>query len=123
MTDDIYYLVERAVDVAFTQDKYLLNFYEILKSNKFTKKQTTDFIESATAAHLSSTVEELNVYLEQGMKDKDVSPGYSYLGKPRARKIRDYLYKILEDAWQYEKDKRPGRKKGSKNKTRKYASK
>lgn len=123
MTDDIYYLVERAVDVAFTQDKYLLNFYEILKTNKFTKKQTTDFIESPTAAHLSSTVEELNVYLEQGMKDKDVSPGYSYLGKPRARKIRDYLYKILEDAWQYEKDKRPGRKKGSKNKTRKYTSK
>ena len=37
------------------------------------------------------------------------------LGKPTARKIRDYLNKILTDAWKYQNDKRPGRRKGSKN--------
>jgi len=123
METDIYYLVERAVDVAFTQDKYLLNFYQLLKLNKYTKKQTTEFIESSTAASITSIAEELTVYLEKGMKDTTIGPAYHYLGKPKARKIRDYLYKIIEDAVQYEKERRPGRKKGSKNKKRKYTSK
>ena len=34
----------------------------------------------------------------------------SCLGKPEARKIKDYLYSILEDAWKYEQEKRPGRR-------------
>lgn len=121
--ENVCYLVEKAIDAVFVDDKYLLKLYDILKAEKATKKEVTDFIESATAANLSSTIEELNVYLEQGMKDNCIGPAYSHLGKPRARKIRDYLYQILEDAWQYEKDKRPGRKKGSKNKVKKYASK
>ena len=39
---------------------------------------------------------------------------YGHLGKPKARKISKYLLKILQDAWQYEIDKRPGRRKTSK---------
>lgn len=123
METDIYYLVERAVDVAFSQDKYLLNLYQLLKLNKYTKKQTTEFIESSTATSINSMVEELNIYLDKGMKDKTIGPAYHHLGKPRARKIRDYLCKLLQDATQYEQERRPGRKKGSKNKVRKYTSK
>ena len=35
---------------------------------------------------------------------------YGHIPKPEARKIRKYLYGILEDAWKYERDRRPGRK-------------
>lgn len=121
--EDLCGLVEKAIDAVFAHDKYLLKFYDILKMGKFTKKQVTEFIESATAANLSSIVDELNEYLEKGMSDKQIGSAYGHLGKPRARKIRDYLYQILLDAWQYEKDKRPGRKLGSKNKKRLYPSK
>ena len=31
--------------------------------------------------------------------------------KPKARKIRNYLYSILEDAWRYSRDRKPGRRK------------
>jgi len=41
---------------------------------------------------------------------------YRHVGKPKARKIANYLEKIIQDAKDYEYDKRPGRRKGSKNK-------
>jgi hypothetical protein len=123
MDPDICYLVEQAVDVAFTKDKYLLNLYQLLKLHNYTKNQTTEFIESSTVTSLTGMVEELNIYLEKGMKDTIVGPAYQYLGKARARKIRDYINQILLDATRYENDRKPGRKKGSKNKIRKYTSK
>ena len=36
---------------------------------------------------------------------------YGHLGKPNARKIRDYFTVILEDAQRYEKERRRGRRK------------
>ena len=59
----------------------------------------------------------MNLYLEGGSDSdhKQIREAYNYLGKPTARKIRDYLNKILTDAWKYQNDKRPGRRKGSKN--------
>ena len=41
---------------------------------------------------------------------KYLREAYGHIPKPEARKIRKYLYKILEDAWTYEKERRPGRK-------------
>ena len=41
---------------------------------------------------------------------KQLREAYGHLGKPEARKIRNYLYEILQDAWKYEQEKRPGRK-------------
>ena len=51
---------------------------------------------------------ELEGYIKGG--DKTLREAYGHIPKPKARKIRDYLYSILEDAWQYEKERRPGRK-------------
>ena len=34
-----------------------------------------------------------------------------HIPKPQARKIKNYLYGILEDAWRYSHDRRPGRRK------------
>ena len=106
-------VVEKSIDYVFSQNIYSLNFYEYLKSSKATKKQTQDFIESSTAANLSNVIMDLDDYLEGGSDEihKQLREAYGHLSKPQARKIRNYLYKILEDAWKYEKSKRPGRKK------------
>ena len=58
------------------------------------------------------TIYDLEDYLEGGndSEHKQLREAYGHLGKPEARKIKDYLYKILEDAWKYEQEKRPGRR-------------
>jgi hypothetical protein len=111
-TDEIYLLVEKSIDAAF-DGKFLFNLYTYVKSSKFTRRDMTAFIESPTAESISNIVTELELYIKG--KDKIAKEAYGHLSKPNARKIKDYLYKILEDAWKYEKERRPGRKPGTKN--------
>ena len=112
-SEEIYVLVEKSIDAAF-DGKFLFNLYTYVKSSKFTRKEVTAFIESPTAASISTIVTELELYIKG--KDKVAKEAYGHLSKPNARKIKDYLYKILTDAWKYEKERRPGRKPGTKNK-------
>ena len=104
-------IVERTIDSAF-QGKQMLNMYEYLKSIKATKRDATEFIDSSVAREIQLLVMDLEDYLEGGHDEqhKQLSEGFGYLGKPEARKIKDYLYSILEDAWKYEQEKRPGRR-------------
>ena len=104
-------IVEKAIDSAF-QGKQMINMYEYLKSIKATKKDATDFIDSTVAREIQLLVMDLEDYLEGGNDEqhKQLREGYGHLGKPEARKIKDYLYSILLDAWKYERDKRPGRR-------------
>jgi len=102
-------LIERATDLAMTENKFLFQMYPYLRDNKWTRRDTNSFIESATAANLNFVVMELEDYIKGG--DKTLREAYGHLGKPKARKIRDYLYGILEDAWQYHAERKPGRKK------------
>lgn len=112
---DLYYVVETAIDHAFTKERFILNMYQYAKSSKLTKREMTQFLESPVANELSNLVMDLDEYLKGGNDNehKQLREGYGHIPKPRARKIRDYLYGILEDAWRYERDKRPGRKKKS----------
>ena len=112
--NELYYAVEVAIDYAF-KDKYVLNLYQYAKSSKMTKKDMTAFIQSSVAVELNDLVNELDEYLKGGSDNahKQLREGYGHIPKPKARKIRNYLYGILEDAWRYERDKRPGRKKKS----------
>lgn len=105
-------LIERSIDVAFEQDKYLFRCYTYLKTSKTTRKDVRKFIDSATATNINSLIADLEKYVKGG--DKVVREAYGHLGKPRARKILKYLYAIINDAVQYEKDRRPGRKKKAK---------
>ena len=104
-------IVEETIDFAF-QGKQLLNMYEYLKSIKATKKDATEFIESSVAKEIQLLVMDLEDYLEGGDDDqhKQLREGYGHLGKPEARKIKNYLLSLLEDAWKYEQEKRPGRR-------------
>ena len=104
--------VEQAIDFAF-EGKFVLSFYEYLKVKGTRKAEVEEFIESKTASELSNLVMDLDEYLEGGADEnhKQLREGYGHIPKPQARKIRNYLYGILEDAWRYSNDKRPGRKK------------
>ena len=108
--DDIYDLVERAMEYAF-EGKYLLNFYALLQGKKALKREVDEFLNSSTAVELHQSIEELSGYIRGG--DLVLKEAYGHIPKPQARKIRTYLTKILDDALKYSYDKRPGRKKKS----------
>ena len=114
MKDELYDVVEKTIDYVF-EGRYMLNMYEYLKSSKVSRTVVDEFLMSCTATEVKNLVLDLEGYLEGGNDDihKQLREGYGHIPKPRARKIRNYLYGILEDAWRYERDKRPGRKKRS----------
>ena len=108
--DDIYDLVERAMEYAF-EGKYLLNFYALLQGKKALKREADEFLNSSTADELHQLIEEFSGYIRGG--DLVLKEAYGHIPKPQARKIRTYLTKILDDALRYSYDKRPGRKRKS----------
>ena len=109
---DIYDLIEHAIDNAF-EGQINLKFYNYLKDNKIKKHEIDTFIESTTASEISELTLDLEKYINGGADNehKQLREGYGHIPKPQARKIKQYLYGILEDAWRYSHDKRPGRKK------------
>ena len=117
--EDINSVIEQAIDYAFESHKFVLNFYDYLKVVSATRDQVISFIDSATASNVNSIINDLDEYLVGGPDDmhRQLREAYGHISKPEARKIRNYLYGILEDAERYEKDKRRGRKrKTSQNK-------
>jgi hypothetical protein len=114
--EDISDIVNKAIDHAFIDEKYQLNFYNYLQGEQCKRSVVLQFINSSLGLALVNQIEEIDLYLEGGDKAAFFRESYGWMGKPRARKVRDYLNKILEDADKYERSKRPGRKPGSKNK-------
>ena len=104
--------VEKAIDLAF-DGHFVLKFYDYLKIKQVKKVEIEEFIESSTAKELSDLVTELNDYLEGGSDNmhKQLREGYGHIPKPQARKIKNYLNEILEDALRYNHDRRRGRRK------------
>ena len=86
---------------------------ETTATPKTKKVEVEEFIESSTANQLNELVLELESYLEGGAdsEHKQLREAYGHIPKPMARKIKEYLYGILEDAWKYNHDKRRGRRK------------
>ena len=84
-----------------------------MKSCKTTGVGAKEFNQSSTAKELIDFISDLNGYIKGG-KDNEhqlLREAYGHLGKPTARKIRDYFTVILEDAQRYEKERRRGRRK------------
>jgi len=115
---DLSYIVEQAVDDAMLRDVTTFKMYDFLKSNEYKRNEVTEFLGSPTALSVTTTVNDLELYLEGGQDNdhKQIREAYGHLGKPRARKIKDYLSSILSDSWQYEKDRKPGRRRKTSNK-------
>ena len=111
--EDIYTIVDKAIDVAFEEQKFHLKFYDFMKSCKTTGTGAKEFNQSSTAKELTDLISDLSEYIKGG-KDGEhqiLREAYGHLGKPNARKIRDYFNGILDDAQKYEKERRRGRRK------------
>lgn len=104
--------VEKAIDYSFN-GQYVMKFYDYLKVRGTKKVEADEFIASTTAVQLKDLVSELESYLEGGsdQEHKQLREAYGHLPKPMARKIKEYLFGILEDAEKYSYDKRRGRRK------------
>ena len=113
---EIYDLVNTAIDAAFIKEKYQLNFYDYLESEKIKKEQIQSFISSSLGIAIVHQIEELDLYLDGGSQAAFVRESYGWMGKPRARKMKEYLEKIMNDAKKYEQSKRSGRKRKTTNK-------
>ena len=115
LTDDIYELTERALDVAIMEKRFLFKLYPLLEHSKATRKATLEFLESSTCRAIDDTANDLEEYIKGG-KDSEhtqIREAYHFLSKPEARKIVKYLRGIIDDAKRYEWDHRPGRRKKS----------
>ena len=109
---EVYNDVEVAIDYAF-KGKFVMKFYDYLKVRKTKRAEVEEFIESSTANELSNLVMDLEDYLEGGNDEihKQLREAYGFISKPQARKIKNYLRAIIDDAEKYSYDKRPGRRK------------
>jgi|TARA_R100000234_G_scaffold113325_1_gene87646 hypothetical protein len=110
--ETVYDMIEHAIELAF-DGKMQLKFYDYLKHRKTTKFEVDSFVESSTAAEISEQVLELEEYIKGGSDNnhKQLREAYGHIPKPQARKIKNYLYGILEDAWRYSSDRKKGRRK------------
>ena len=114
--ENVYEMIEEALELAF-EGKMTLKFYEFLKWRKTTKAEVDAFLHSSTAKELADEVLELEEYIKGGRDSnhQQLREAYGHIPKPKARKIKMYLYGILQDAVRYQHERRPGRrKKGSK---------
>ena len=113
--EEVYYVLEESIELAF-KGQFVIKLYDYFQVRGVTKVEADQFLRSSTANEIGSLIVELNEYIKGG-KDSNhqqLREAYHHIPKPQARKIRDYLSCILEDAIQYSNDKRRGRKRRSK---------
>ena len=110
--EEVYYVLEESLELAF-QGKVVVKLYEYFQSRGVTKAEADQFLRSSTFNEIASLVTELTEYIKGGMDNdhKQLREAYHHISKPQARKIRNYLACILEDAVRYSNDRKRGRRK------------
>ena len=113
--EEVCYVLEEALELAF-KGQFVVKLYEYFQSRGVTKAEADQFLKSSTANEIGSLIVELGEYIKGGNDNQhqQLREAYHHIPKPQARKIRDYLTCILEDAVRYSDDKRRGRKRRSK---------
>ncbi len=104
--EELYTIIDRAIDEAMCNGRFLLNMKSYLQGNKWTRKQTGELIESSSMGELKQVSDELSQYIA---RDKYMTEAYNSLPKPQARKIRKYFQSLIDDANEYYDTRRPGR--------------
>ena len=104
--DELYTIIDRAIDEAMFNGMFLFNMKTYLQGNKWTRKQTKELIDSSSMGELTGVVGELSDYIA---RDKYMSEAYGNLPKPQARKIRKYFQSLVDDAKDYYETRKPGR--------------
>ena len=110
--ETVYDMIEHAIELAF-DGKMQLKFYKFLEYRKTKKVEIEAFLQSSTAKEISDQILELEEYNKGGTDNdhKQLREAYHHIPKPQARKIKNYLSSIIEDAVRYQHDRRPGRRK------------
>ena len=110
--EEVYYVLEEALELAF-KGKFVVKLYEYFQLRGVTKAEADQFLRSSTAKELADEVNELDEYIKGGKDNQhqQLREAYHHIPKPQARKIRNYLASLLEDAVRYSNDKKRGRKK------------
>ena len=106
MNNSVYYLVDKAIDEVFKNDRYVMDMYQYAKSSGMTSKDMSLFLMSSVAEEVKNLVLELDEYIKGGRDNEhqQLREAYGNIPKPRARKIRNYLYQLIQDAYRYEQD-------------------
>ena len=84
-SEELYTIIDRAIDEAMLNGRFLFNMKSYLTGNKWTRKQTKELIDSSSMVELNQAVDELSQYIA---RDKYMSEAYSNVPKPHARKNR-----------------------------------
>lgn len=110
--EEVHIDIEKAIDFAFVEGKFILNFYTYLQQKEFKRTDAQEFLESHTALNLLAIIQELSEYLEGGQDPQHnyLREAYGHISKPFARKIKTYLESFIKDTEKYIYDKRPGRR-------------
>ena len=110
---DIYVAVDKAIDEAMTRGRFVLNLYQFAESLRLKRGDMTEFLHSSVAVEFKNLVLELDEYIKGGHDNehKQLREAYGHIPKPKARKMRNYFYAMIQDAYRYERDRKPGRKK------------
>lgn len=105
--EEAFYDIEKAIDYAFTEKKFVMNFYSYLKVKNARKIDAQLFKESLTAKNIQNLAEELHLYIDGGQTSnaKMIREAYGFISKPEARKIENYILQFISDCDQYIKDK------------------
>lgn len=105
--EEIFYDVEKAIDFAFKERKFIMDFYSYLKINNARKIDAQNFKSSITADNIKTMASELDLYLQGGQTEiaKQMREAYGHLSKPEARKIMNYILGFISDCDRYIKDK------------------
>ena len=105
-SEELYTIIDRAIDEAMLNGRFLFNMKSYLTGNKWTRKQTKELIDSSSMTEVTQIVDELSQYIA---RDKYMSEAYGNVPKPQARKIRKYFQSLVDDALQYYDTRKPGR--------------
>ena len=97
--EELYDLVEHAIDNAFENDDYSFDCYSYLIQQRVSKEAVKEFITSSTAGNTALIIRDLRLYIEDD--ESTATEAYGHLGKERARIVIDYLYAILNGAVRY----------------------
>ena len=110
--EEIYYILEEAIELAF-KGQFVVKLYDYFKVRGVTKAEADQFLNSSTANEIGSLIVELGEYIKGGNDSdhKQLREAYHHIPKPQARKIRNYLASLLEDAVRYSNDRKRGRRK------------
>ena len=105
-SEELYTIIDRAIDEAMLNGRFLFNMKTYLTAGKWTRKQVGELIESSSMDELTQVVDELSQYIA---RDKYMSEAYDNVPKPQARKIRKYFQSLIDDAKEYYDNRKPGR--------------